>query len=66
MKKLGKEDISVFVLNASQYLLLMITIPVAITEGFFSIQFGMASPVNIENPKIKMLRDEFISAYCER
>lgn len=39
--------------------------PVFKISGFFIIQFGMTSPVNIEKPKIKMLREEFISAYCK-
>lgn len=37
--------------------------PVAIALGFFNIQFGMTRPENMEKPKIKMFRDEFMSAY---
>lgn len=37
--------------------------PVFMISGFFIIQFGMTSPVNIEKPKIKMFREEFISTY---
>lgn len=38
-------------------------IPVAIDVGFFIIQLGIVSPVNMENPKIKMFREEFMSVY---
>lgn len=31
--------------------------------GFFKIQLGMTRPENMEKPKMKMFRDEFISAY---
>lgn len=37
--------------------------PVFKIAGFFNTQFGMVSPVNSEKPKIKMLREEFISVY---
>lgn len=40
-------------------------IPVAMASGFLNIQFGMTSPENMENPKIKMFREEFMSAYCQ-
>lgn len=37
--------------------------PVFKVAECFNIQFGMTSPANIEKPKIKMLREEFMSAY---
>lgn len=40
--------------------------PVFKISGFFMIQFGRTSPINIEKPKIKMLREEFISACCNK
>lgn len=44
------------------------TVPVAIAVGFFNIQLGMTRPENMENPKMKMFLDEFMSAYwiCEK
>lgn len=37
--------------------------PVEIALEFFNIQFGITRPVNMEKPKMKMFRDEFMSAY---
>lgn len=37
--------------------------PVVIASGYFNIQLGMTKPENMEKPKMKMFRDEFISAY---
>lgn len=37
--------------------------PVAIAVGFFTIQLGITRPENMEKPKMKMFRAEFISAY---
>ncbi len=42
---------------------IIVNIPVAMDVGFFIIQLGIASPVNMENPKMKMLREEFMSVY---
>lgn len=49
--------------SLNKFLIILMNTPVFKTAGFFIIQFGMTSPVNIEKPKIKMLREEFISAY---
>lgn len=38
--------------------------PVEIASGCFSIQLGMTSAENMEKPKTKMFRDEFIFTYC--
>lgn len=37
--------------------------PVVIASGCFNIQLGMTRAENMEKPKTKMFRDEFISAY---
>lgn len=44
-------------------LILSLYSPVAIASGCFNIQLGMTKAENMEKPKTKMLRDEFISAY---
>lgn len=43
--------------------LMVVYIPVAIDVGFFIIQLGIVSPVNMEKPKMKMFREEFMSVY---
>lgn len=43
--------------------LIVVYIPVAIDVGFFIIQLGIVSPVNMENPKMKIVREEFMSVY---